>query len=571
MGQCVDKYKLNSLSVKHNSMYILSKSIIAPQVAIILMFVLLNVNNELVAARKHLVGIEKSTVDALQLGVEPGDTVVLESGKRRSLRISNIKGDSLHYVIITNENGDAIFENNDYHYGLVLSNCSFFRLTGSVNNKKEYGIKILKTGRGANGLGISELSTNYEVDHLEIANTGFAGIFAFSQPTCDLSANNGFFTQRNTIIRDNYIHDTFGEGMYIGHSFYTGYTITCNGVDKKVYPHEIKGLKVYNNLIENVGYDGIQVCSAVDDTEVYNNNIINYGTQMEETQHSGIQIGAGTKLKCYNNLILNGTGTGIMMFGLANSYIFNNLIVNAGKNFYPNDATLRIHGIFVDDRLTLPNTSHYILNNTIFSPKSDGIRFISLLSVKNVLANNLIVKPGSRYVYEPENYRFINCKEGADVQMSANFYTDYINQGMNTDSITSIRKCLESLPIAKKGINVKPYGIDFDFYNQPRQDTPTIGAFEYLSKINIYSTKRNDIVFSQDNVTGTIMVENKNTENLKKVMIFDLSGKQVFNAIINEPRFIIFNIRGLLPKGIYLFSVERNNNLFSYKFIVSEV
>lgn len=549
--------------------YILTDLLKVMHITLIALLLVLSVN--LFAAKKIIVGIEKLTVDAIQLGVEPGDTMMLEAGKRKSLRISNVKGDSLHYVIISNQNGDVIIENDDFHYGFALSNCSFFRLTGSISNKNEYGIRILKTGKGANGLGIGELSTNYEVDHVEIANTGFSGIFALSQPTCDLSANRGFFEQRNTIFHDNYIHDTYGEGMYIGHSFYTGYTLTCDGESKLTFPHEIKGLKVYNNILKNNGYDGIQICSAVENTEVYNNSIYNYGTKYEAMQHSGIQIGAGTKIKCYNNQIINGTGTGIMMFGLADSQIFNNLIVNAGKDFYPNDATMRIHGIFVDDRLTYPNTSHLIANNTIISPKSDGIRFISTLSTKNLIANNLIVKPGATYIYEPGNNRFINCKEGADVQLSANFYTDYINEGMNSDSINSIYKCLESLPISRKGIDLRARGVDFDFYNKPRLDTPTIGAFEYISKIKIYSNKKSDIVFSQDNLTGTIMVENKNTENLNQVMIVDLTGKNVFNAVINEPRFIMFNIKGLLPKGIYLLSVERSNEVFTYKFVISEV
>lgn len=557
--------------MKYNSLYILSKALIAPQVAILTLFLLLSANNELAAVKKHFIGIEKLSIDALQLGVEPGDTMILESGKRKSLRISNVKGDSLHYVIITNESGDVIIENDDFHFGFVLSNCSFFRLTGSVNNENYYGIRILKTGKGANGLGIGELSTNYEVDHIEIANTGFSGIFAFSQPTCDLTANRGFFEQRNTIIRNNYIHDTYGEGMYLGHSFYTGYTITCGEQSQVVYPHEIKGLKVYDNILENIGYDGIQVCSAVENTEVYNNTIYNYGTKMEAMQHSGIQIGAGTKIKCYNNSIIKGSGTGIMMFGLADSYIYNNVIVNPGLDFFPDDATLRIHGIFVDDRLTYPNTSHYIMNNTIISPKSDGIRFISSQSSGSIIANNLIVKPGSVYIYEPENNRFINVRKGLDVQLLNNFYTDYIVQGMNSDSLSSIYRCLETLPISKGGVDVKKYGIDFDFYNQARSDTPTIGAFEYLSKYNVYKKVKSDIIFTQDAQTGTIMLENKNEENINQVMITDLTGKQLFDMIINEPRFILFNIKGLFPKGIYLLSVERDRIIYSYKFFVSEV
>jgi len=536
---------------------------------ILISLFLINLSSHISAENKtYLVGIQTSSYDAKSSGVLPGDTIVLEPGKRKILRISNVLGDSLNYVIIRNGDGDVIIENDDLYFGLVMSNSRFFRLTGSVNNENYYGIKILKTGKGASGLGIGELSTNYEVDHIEIANTGFAGIFAFSQPTCDLSANRGFFEQRNCTIRNTYIHDTYGEGMYLGHSFYTGYTIKCNDTDTKVYPHEIKGLKVYDNLIVNAGYDGIQVCSAVEGTEVYNNRILNYGTANEQMQHSGIQIGAGTKIRCYNNQIMNGSGTGITMMGFADSFIYNNLIVNAGKDFYPDNAALRIHGIFVDDRLTVKGTSHYILNNTIISPKSDGIRFISTESSKNVIANNLIIKPGSNYIYESFDNKYINLQNGVDVVKNNNFYSDFLLPNLKSDSIKLVYDFVINFPISEKGIDVSDYGIKSDIFGVVRSITPSIGAFE-IPINSIFNIKKNDINFLQNNETGLIMVENKTKEIIKQFAIFDLSGKKIYELKMNEPRFFMINIKGILPKGVYLLSVERNTTYFSHKFIVS--
>ncbi len=521
-----------------------------------------------VATNSHFIGVEFTSYDAKANGILPGDTIIIEPGKRRILRISNVLGDSLHYVTIRNGNGDVIIENDDLTFGLAVSNSRFFRLTGSVENDSCYGIKILKTGKGASGLGIGELSTNYEVDHIEIANTGFAGIFAFSQPTCDLSANRGFFEQRNCIIRNNYIHDTFGEGMYLGHSFYTGYTISCDNKDTKVYPHEIKGLKVFDNLIVNAGYDGIQVCSAVEGTEVYNNRILNYGVENEAMQHSGIQIGAGTKIRCYNNQIINGSGTGIMMMGLADSYIYNNLIINPGKHFYPNDVALRIHGIFVDDRLTYKGTSHYILNNTIISPKSDGIRFISTESSKNVIANNLIIKPGSNYKYESLDSKYIYLQNGVDVVKNNNFFSDFLLPNLKTDTLKLVYDFVINFPISEKGIDVSDYGVKSDLFGVVRSITPSIGAFE-IPINNIFNIKKNDINFLQNNETGLIMVENKTEEYIKQFSIFEMSGKKVYEIKMNEPRFFMINIKDILPKGVYILSIDRRNYNFSHKFIVA--
>ena len=522
-------------------------------------------------AKSFVIGVEIANVDANLLGVSPGDTIVLESGNRRILRISNVKGDSLNYVIIKNGNGNVIIENDDLHYGFVMSNSRYFRLTGSVNNDSCYGIKILKTGAGASGLGVGELSTNYEIDHIEIANTGFAGIFAFTQPTCDSSANKGYFEQRNCIIRNNYIHDTYGEGMYLGHSYYTGYTISCNGKDTKVYPHEIKNLKVYNNLIVNAGFDGIQVGSAVDGTEVYNNRILNYGAGNVIMQHSGIQIAAGTKIRCFNNQICNGSGTGIVMMGLADSYIYNNLIINSGIDFFSDDPALRIYGIFVDDRFTLPNTSHYILNNTIISPKSDGIRFISTLSVDNLIANNIIIKPGSVYLYQPANNKFIYKANASDVSIENNYISNFVDPQLSSDSIIQFYRFFKNFPVSGKGIDVSQYGVLNDILGTSRGLLPSIGAFEYLTSNAVFNINKPELNFFQNYETGLIMIENNKEDLFRAITIVDLSGKIVYRKQLNEPKFFMLNIKGLLPKGFYIITIEKMQVVFSKKFLVSNL
>ncbi|MBP6609762.1 MAG: right-handed parallel beta-helix repeat-containing protein [Paludibacter sp.] len=521
--------------------------------------------------KAHFVALNVLNVDATLLGVAPGDTVYLESGKRTRFKISNIKGDSLHYVVVTNKGGDVIIENSEHHFGVVFSNCSYFRFTGSVDNSANYGMRILKTGPGASGLSLGELCTNYEVDHVEISNTGFAGIFAFTHPTCDMLSNRGYFEQRNTIIRDNYIHDTYGEGMYLGHSFYAGYTQSCDGVDVTLFPHEIKNLKVYNNKIVNAGYDGIQVSSAVKGTEVYNNTILNYGTAHEEMQHSGIQIGAGTELRCYNNTIINGSGTGIMMMGVGGSTIFNNVIVNAGLDFYPNNEALRIYGIFVDDRFVVPQTSINILNNTIINTKSDGIRFFSTATVNNIIANNLIVNPGSTYLYLPDITSYINIKAGVNAQLLNNYYTKYIQSEFKSDSLLSVYSRIASLPLAARGLDVRKYGVEKDIFDTIRHVTPSIGAFEFEPQENLYSVKKNEIELSHNTKTDIILIENKSINSIRALNIFSLNGTKVFGIKVDEPRFLTVNLKGVLKQGLYVLSVERFNSVFTYKFVITAV
>ena len=342
-----------------------------------------------------LIKTDITNIDGLKLGVHPGDTLFIESGRRDHLRFTNIIGDSLNYIILVNYGGLVEIYSENSNFGIQTFDCKYFRLTGTGDKDILYGIRIIKTPAKSNGLTLDGLSTNFEIDHLEISETGFAGICSNVKPDCDNKYNRGNFVQRNTIYHDNYIHKTYGEAFYIGHSFYTGYTINCNGKDTLVYPHEIRGISVYNNTIDSCGYDGIQVGCATSDCEIYGNRITNYGFKNEKNQNFGIIIAGGTTGKCYNNFILNGTGNGINVFGLGNNTIYNNIIVNAGHSFAESGETTNAIGIFCDDRSTLNGASFNFFNNTIISPKGDGIRFYSTKSKNSIIANNLILKPGS--------------------------------------------------------------------------------------------------------------------------------------------------------------------------------
>ena len=64
---------------------------------------------------------------------------------------------------------------------------------------------------------------------------------------------------------------------------------------------------------------------------------------------SGILIGGGTTGQCFNNFIANGKGNGIEIHGIGGIHVFNNIIINPGVTFRPDDLTLFKHGIFVSD------------------------------------------------------------------------------------------------------------------------------------------------------------------------------------------------------------------------------
>ena len=112
---------------------------------------------------------------------------------------------------------------------------------------------------------------------------------------------------------------------------------------------------------------------------------------------SGILIGGGSNCDCYNNTIIDGKGDGIDLLGLGDNRIYNNLIVNAGKSYYPTHPPTEYqkHGIWTGDIVTHQGTNYLIYNNTIVNPKTFGIKLSNSTVSINMIYNNLIVEPGA--------------------------------------------------------------------------------------------------------------------------------------------------------------------------------
>ena len=552
-----------------NAQKTIKKKYLRVSVLFIFVFIFFNVKSQ-VRNCKYFVPLEQTNVDANSLSILPGDTVCIMPGKRKYLRFANFRGDSLKYIVIKNFEGEVVIENDDHYFGLLISNCSYFKLTGSGDKSINFGIKIIKTFKGASGLTINNLSTNFEIDHLEIANTGFAGIMSFSQPKCDGSSNIGNFVQRNVSIHDNYIHHTLGEGLYIGHSYYTGYTVQCFDKPEILFPHEIKGLRVYNNLVDSTGWDGIQVGSANFDCEIYGNKITNYGVANEKSQNSGIQIGDGTTGKCFNNAILNGSGTGIALFGTGNNLLYNNLIVNAGQMGDSIDLLRGGYGIFCDDRVTSDNMSYNFINNTIISPKTDGIRIYIDKSKNNKIINNLILNPGSYGLYKDLNQSYLYYKSDEQLFIVNNYFSQDQTPLVDIKNISKIADFTFTLPIINKGADVSVFGIYFDFNRNGRikDNICDIGAFEYdsLTKPEVNNSKFK--LYPNPN-SGTFFVNNNNLDEIIKISIKTINGIMLYENLPLKANSVFVDLKDVLNKGVYTIDIETVSDRVIKKFIIN--
>ena len=519
---------------------------------------------------KYIIGLTQNYVDGRSLSIIGGDTICIQAGIRFSLKLVNFHGSPTNYIVFKNTGGIVIVKNDSLPYGIAIENSSYFRFTGTGSSTDKYGIKVMGKKGGASGLGIGNLSTNFEVDHIEIANTGFAGIFSKTDPLCDLSSNRDNFTQYQSIFHDNYIHNTGGEGMYIGHSFYSGWTTTCSGQPTVLYPSVLKGVRVYNNLIDSAGWDGIQVGSATEDCKIYGNTITNYGIASHDSQNSGIQIGGGTTGSCYNNAIINGSGNGINVFGLGNNFIYNNVIVNAGSLNSKVGALSSINGIFCDDRSTISGLSFNFINNTIISPVSDGIRIYSNQSRNNKIYNNLILNPGSYGNYQNILQSYIFYNSDVDVNISNNFFSQILLPFFRADSLNAIYKLTSKLPINFMGKDVSLFGIVYDYFNNPRPkgENPDIGAFQF--NVNFIPNHNNSLIFIYPNPNkGEFRVINNGNEAIKTIALFTINGKSLFEKhYIDSSEIIPFFLPNMINKGIYILQIETSIRKYYLKLVV---
>ena len=344
-------------------------------------------------ASQFIFGADKPIIDGNinASAVKPGDTIYLSASTRLYLLLRRLHGTADKPILVQNLGGQVVFSNNPSGYGVKFDTCSWVKMIGKTSGS-DSGFIVRNTNAG---IAIGGLSTCIEVAGFEIYNMTWTGIVAKTDPDCSLKSVRGNYTMRNISIHDNYLHGIANEGMYIGHSYWSGYIIHCNGKDTIVLPHLIKGLKLYNNRVDSTGWDGIQVSSA--DSACYvNNNFVYLDSQAENVnQMSGFLLGGGSSCNCFSNFIKDGKGDGIDELGQGGNIIYNNLIVNPGKTFSGSGSK---HGIYVGTQSTAAGRGYTLVFNTIVSPKTTGIEFRNTTAVNSVASDNIITSPGANYI-----------------------------------------------------------------------------------------------------------------------------------------------------------------------------
>ncbi|WP_199350881.1 right-handed parallel beta-helix repeat-containing protein [Haliangium ochraceum] len=406
----------------------------------------------------HTVDLDTTIVDAAALGIAPGERVCVTAGERPFLRFRNLSGSEEAPITIINCGGLVRIHNEDRAYALVFENDSkYFHLTGTGDPALTYGFELSAPDQepyGAVGLSLIGRSSNYEVDHIEIHDTGFAGVSAKTDPLCDGSADQENFVQRDVWLHHLYVHDTRGEGFYIGSTQANGQNITCDGQQELHQPHFLEGIALTDSIIENTGWDGAQVGMARSGCVVARNLIRNVGLEGVEYQQQGLQIGSFSRCEIAQNALFNGPTNGIFVLEADDTWVHDNLVVN-----------FEADGIYANVRERFEGKRYRIHFNTVVDAGRNAVSVFGGLLGPSEARSNLTIGSGT------------GISAGGDVPWTeeANLhFATAAEAGLVGDGDYHLRA---DSPARGAGVGIAALLTDLDGF--PRATPPAVGAYEY--------------------------------------------------------------------------------------------
>lgn len=507
------------------------------------------------------------------LALAGGDVICMDASvPYKNLQFENIIGDPINPVIIKNVEGQVKIKSTLYPYGWKFKNSKYFKILGNGDSEHRYGFRV--TTHNNSYIQMIDKTTDFEIAHVEIAgdivahqaavdaavaagtalplelgrdSLGFAGIMAKSKPICLSDPNGGStdagqFEMENVSIHDNYIHDVSGEGMYIGYGFsqgaYVKSNITGNRCSTINYPHNVSNLFIYNNIIERVGYDGIQVKNAHRNAQIYNNVIKNYGI-LENGQHDeGLLVGDGSEAIIYGNWIENGTkgSNGIQINAFGNTKIYNNVVLAPGTNglylnnqspyFANRNGTFEIYNNTIEEgasytvTITNPNTAV----STTHPVSAAGM--VTFTPQDVIIKNNIVFGGANGINSQPNDVVLFNTVEPntSDVGF-VNYATGDVR--LDTGSL--------SIDTGENHITFNKY----DFTRNTRLTSTNmntdIGAFEHGSAINSADLSITITTPSSNNVTAQttgidIVGSLIDTKNKVRLVQYILNGTKLIGT-----------------------------------------
>ncbi|MBO9730981.1 MAG: T9SS type A sorting domain-containing protein [Chitinophaga sp.] len=417
------------------------------------------------------------------LGVKPGDTLCIPAGEYEYLHLGNLTGTVDKPIVITNCGGQVKLGVKNQGTAAVFNapTCRFVEISGSGDKNYEYGFDLNGTnitGLKIFGLTLGVGSSDFDVHNIFIHDGGIM-LQAKTLQTCAQPQYwEGNYVMKNAKIHHIKCLNSQWEGFYIGNTHYFWTEGTCTDMRS----HWIEDLQVYDNYLENIGSDALQISMAKNgDNRVYNNTIINYGMSQNSAQGYGILVGSGSSLKVYNNNVSVGYMPAVTIFGSGISEIYNNVISN-----------IHYEGINVSDKIPanttpdlFPPPAAIIYNNTIVNTDS-GANAIKIFAYQTPIGhqvyNNLMVEKGTAYDY-PSKGMYIKGDQPIKLLYSNNLC--YPNQAAANfvDSASKNYRLLPTSTAVDTGRDMSDFNLntDYDGTTRPQSGKYDVGAFELKS------------------------------------------------------------------------------------------
>ena len=414
------------------------------------------------------------------LGVKPGDTLCIPAGEYEYLHLGNLTGTVDKPIVITNCGGQVKLGVKNQGTAAVLNapTCRFVEISGSGDKNYEYGFDLNGTnitGLQIFGLTLGVGSSDFDVHNVFIHDAGISLQAKTLQTCAQPQYLEGSFVMKNVKIHHVKCLNSLWEGFYIGNTHYFWTEGTCTDMRS----HWIENILVYDNYLENIGSDAMQISMAKNgDNRVFNNKIINYGMSQNSAQGYGILVGSGSSLKVYNNYISKGYMPGVTVFGSGVSQIYNNVI-----------SDIYYEGINVSDKIPanttpdiFPPPAAIIYNNTIVNTDngSNAIKIFAFQTpIGHQVYNNLMVEKGTAYDY-PSKGMYIKGDQPIKLLFGNNLcYPSQLAAGL-VDSVNKNYHLLPTSPAVNTGRDMSDFSLntDYDSTPRPQQLKYDVGAFE---------------------------------------------------------------------------------------------
>lgn len=386
-----------------------------------------------------------------------GSTIVLKYDPRFGegypvrLKLNNFKSTWDNPYIITIDQNSPFVMNWFYYWGINVGGASehlVFDGRGYQNISKGIRMVAIPGEQATAAISAGELSHELEFFEVEIDGSGFAGFFIKTDPNPN-SPETWYdnFKFNRLLLHHNYVHNTDGEGSYLGHYNMAPYTGKNNDGQTVTYrAHHLYNCRFYRCLYENNGYDNLQFCNA-EDLEICYNRFFSGGLRGETDQASGLSLGMSGKI--YNNIVTGFKGPSIQFSTLARIDIFNNILANGYSGYMgllllatyevpeqnPNNQgynelpTYIYNNIILTENkapLTSRNTSQYrnvhFSDNFCIATTKDFLGGQSAETVelwkKNAKGNVLMLQGYINYSLTDQTYKFGDC-QNSDFRIAA--------------------------------------------------------------------------------------------------------------------------------------------------------